>query len=91
MAQTRRFLAIVGFVLVAAATLGQTSGQGAPMARVWVASWGASQQIPEPQNALPAADLRDVTVRQIFHLSIGGPALRVHLSNAFGTEALHFT
>src|SRR5208283_3159048 len=31
------------------------------------------------------------TVRQIFHLSLGGPAVRVHLSNAFGTEALHFT
>ena len=35
--------------------------------------------------------LRDATVRQIFHLSVGGPALRVHLSNAFGTEALRFT
>jgi lysophospholipase L1-like esterase len=56
-----------------------------------VASWGASQQVPETQNALPADDLRDATVRQIFHLSLGGPALRVHLSNAFGTEALHFT
>jgi len=58
---------------------------------VWVASWGASQQIPEPHNALPAEDLRDATVRQIFHLSAGGPALRVHVSNAFGTEALHIT
>ncbi len=58
---------------------------------VWVASWGAAQQIPEPQNALPAEDLRDATVRQIFHLSVGGPALRVHVSNAFGTEALHIT
>jgi lysophospholipase L1-like esterase len=29
-------------------------------------------------------------VRQIFRLSVGGSALRVHLSNAFGTEALHF-
>src|SRR5215475_6755039 len=57
----------------------------------WVASWGASQQIPEPQNSLPAADLTDVTLRQIFHLSIGGPMVRVHVSNAFGTEALHFT
>jgi lysophospholipase L1-like esterase len=57
----------------------------------WVASWGASQQIPEPQNALPVEDLRDATVRQIFHLSVGGPALRVHLSNAFGTDALHIT
>ncbi len=58
---------------------------------MWIASWGTSQQIPEPQNALPADDVRDATVRQIFHLSVGGPALRVELSNAFGTEALHFT
>ena len=57
---------------------------------VWVASWGASQQIPEPQNAMAADDLRNATVRQIFHLSVGGQALRVHVSNAFGTEALHF-
>jgi lysophospholipase L1-like esterase len=55
-----------------------------------VASWGASQQIPEPQNTLPPEDLRDATVRQIFHLSVGGPALRVHLSNAFGPTAIHF-
>ncbi len=58
---------------------------------VWVSSWGASQQIPEPQNALPVDDMRDATVRQIVHLSLGGSALRVHLSNAFGREALHFT
>jgi len=70
---------------------GQPSAQGTSQPQVWVASWGASQQIPEPQNALPSADLRDSTVRQIFHLSVGGSALRVHLSNAFGTEALHFT
>ena len=57
---------------------------------MWVASWGASQQVPEPQNAIPTDDLRDSTVRQIFHLSVGGRTLRVHLSNTFGTEALHF-
>jgi lysophospholipase L1-like esterase len=57
----------------------------------WVATWGASQQIPEPQNALPSEDLREATVRQVFHLSLGGPSVRVHLSNAFGTEALHVT
>jgi len=57
----------------------------------WIASWGASQQIPEPENALPADDWKDATVRQIVHLSIGGATLRVHVSNAFGTEALHFT
>ena len=62
-----------------------------PASPHWIASWGASQQIPEPQNAIPRDDLRDATVRQIFHLSVGGHALRIHLSNAFGTAALHFT
>ena len=57
----------------------------------WIVSWGTSQQIPEPQNAIPVDDLRDATVRQIVHLSAGGATLRVHVSNAFGTEALHFT
>jgi len=57
----------------------------------WVTTWGTSQQIPEPNNALAPEDLTDATLRQIFHLSIGGPVLRVHFSNAFGTEALHIT
>ncbi len=63
----------------------QTSNQ------IWISTWGTSQQIPEPQNALPADDLRDATVRQIVHLSVGGTQLRVHLSNVFGTAALHIT
>jgi lysophospholipase L1-like esterase len=57
----------------------------------WVGSWAASQQIPEPQNALIADDLLDATLRQIVHLSVGGSALRVHLSNAFGAAPLHIT
>jgi lysophospholipase L1-like esterase len=57
----------------------------------WVGSWATSQQIPEPQNALAPDDLRDATLRQIVHLSIGGARLRVHLSNAFGTAPLHIT
>jgi lysophospholipase L1-like esterase len=60
-----------------------------PPDSLWVGSWAASQQIPEPQNALPQADLHDVTLRQIVHLSIGGRELRVHLSNVFGTAPLH--
>jgi lysophospholipase L1-like esterase len=57
----------------------------------WVGSWAASQQVPEPANALAGEDLRDATVRQIVHLSVGGASLRVHLSNAFGTAPLRFT
>lgn len=54
----------------------------------WIASWGASQQIPEPQNSLAPDDLRNATLRQVVHLSAGGSVLRVHLSNAFGSGPL---
>ena len=87
----RKISTILCLVVVANCMRAQTTPKAAAMAQAWVASWGASQQMPEPHNAIAADDLRDATVRQIFHLSVGGPALRVHLSNAFGTEALHFT
>jgi lysophospholipase L1-like esterase len=57
----------------------------------WVGTWSTSQQIPEPQNAVTPDDLRDATLRQIVHLSVGGSTLRVHLSNAFGAQPLHLT
>jgi len=60
-------------------------------AQGWVGSWAASQQIPEPGNSLVSGDLHNATVRQIVRLSIGGSRLRVHISNAFGTEPLRFT
>jgi lysophospholipase L1-like esterase len=91
MKQTLKFFATVAFVLIAGCALAQSGPQSAAQAQAWVATWGSSQQIPEPHNALQADDLRDATVRQIFHLTVGGPSLRVHLTNAFGTEALHFT
>lgn len=82
----RTFLAIVvGLALTAAQSYAQ------PKPPLWIASWGASQQILEPQDAITMGDPRDATLRQIFRLSMGGATLRVHLSNAFGTEALHFT
>ena len=55
----------------------------------WTGSWAASQQLPEPQNSLAPDDLRDATLRQIVHLSVSGSAIRIHLSNAFGTQPLH--
>jgi len=57
----------------------------------WVGSWAASQQVPETQNSLDPQLLRDATLRQIVHLSVGGDQLRVRVSNAFGTEPLHLT
>jgi lysophospholipase L1-like esterase len=82
----RTAVAFLGFLAVMCA---QCVAQ--PLRKVWVASWGASQQIPEAQNAMAPDDLRDATLRQIVHLSAGGTAIRVHLSNAFGSKALHLT
>ena len=86
-----KICAVLSVLLTAGCLHAQAPASAALDSGVWVASWGASQQIPEPQNALPPEDLRDATVRQIFHLSLGGPAIRVHISNALGTEALHVT
>lgn len=55
----------------------------------WVGSWASAQQVPEPQNALAPELLADCTLRQIVHLSAGGTALRIHVSNEFGLEPLH--
>ena len=65
--------------------------QSAHSTQNWVGSWAASQQIPEPHNALAPDDLHDATLRQIVHLSVGGSTVRVHLSNALGTAPLHLT
>ena len=87
-------VSVFGAVLLAAVAQSpaKTKAKSAEVpAATWIETWGASQQIPETQNALPPDSLRDATVRQIFHLSVGGATLRVHLTNAFGIQSLHFT
>ena len=86
-----KFSAICSVVLVLALSGMRGAAQAPATPEIWIASWGASQQIPEPENAMAADDLRDATVRQIFHLSAGGPKVRIHLSNAFGSTSLHFS
>ncbi|HEV2136825.1 MAG TPA: SGNH/GDSL hydrolase family protein [Terracidiphilus sp.] len=83
-----------GASLIFLALLLCISGSGrkpkAATPQAWVGSWASSQQIPEPQNSLPMEALQNATVREIVHLSVGGSTLRVRLSNAFGSEPLHF-
>src|ERR1700733_9595913 len=85
------FKAVLMAMLIAHCMPGQALQSDPSQSQGWVASWGASQQVPEPQNELTSDDLRNATVRQIVHLSVGGSAVRVHVTNAFGTEALQFT
>src|SRR5690349_9901193 len=76
-------IALAPFLLLATAV---SSGQ-----TQWVGSWATSQQLVEPRNSLNPDDLRDTTLRQIVHLSLGGTKLRVHLSNRYGNAPLRFT
>ena len=87
----QKILSLSFTVALSMALASSASAQLRPSAENWTGTWAASQQIPEPQNTLPIDDLRDATVREIFHLSIGGRTLRVRVSNAFGTKPLHFT
>jgi lysophospholipase L1-like esterase len=91
MKTARAIASTVVVVLAAWFFATSASAQPASNGQVWVGSWAASQQIPEPQNALAPDDLRNATVRQMIRLSVGGSTLRVHISNAFGVEPLLFT
>jgi lysophospholipase L1-like esterase len=91
MTYARKILALAGIAALGSCICALPQARPSSASAVWVASWGASQQIPEPQNALAVDDLTDATVRQIFHLSVGGPAVRVHISNAFGMDTLRVT
>ncbi|HXJ96921.1 MAG TPA: SGNH/GDSL hydrolase family protein [Terriglobia bacterium] len=81
----------LGLLFCAHAALASALPSGPNRPATWVGSWATSEQIPEPNNSLAPGDMRDATLRQIVHLSIGGARLRVHLSNAFGTAPQHFT
>ncbi|MBY8827044.1 SGNH/GDSL hydrolase family protein [Hephaestia sp. CMS5P-6] len=85
--EERRVLPVKYLIAILPLMIAQVAS-ARPATDHWVASWGAAQQIPEPQNALPAAQAGDVTLRQIVHLSLGGKRVRVRISNEFGTQPL---
>jgi lysophospholipase L1-like esterase len=80
----RKFAAPLFLLAVPLTVQPRTAAPGA-----WVGSWAASQQIPEPNNAVPLESLHNATLRQVVHLSVGGSMVRVRISNAFGTAPLH--
>ena len=79
---------VLGVVMMAAGVC-SAEKRDAKVSSGWVATWATSQQGPEAsQPQLKDEQLTDATVRQIVHLSVAGSALRVQLSNAFGTKPL---
>ena len=56
----------------------------------WVGTWATSDYSLDNPQALARLGLgaADLTLRQVVHGSLGGPLIRVELSNEFGTEPL---
>ena len=50
----------------------------------WVATWATSLQGSPPQ----AITVKNQTVRQRLEISVGGPRLRLHVSNEYGSKPL---
>ena len=58
----------------------------APASDHWVGTWAAAPvALPDPAGTFGNAD---TTLREIVHVSIGGPAVRVILTNEFGIDSL---
>src|SRR5690349_2603064 len=72
-------LSILGLVSVPTFAEGNNNNGG------WVGTWAAS---PFAQPNKDSAFAKDTTLRQIVHVSAGGSAVRVILTNEFGTTDL---
>jgi lysophospholipase L1-like esterase len=57
-------------------------------ANKWVGTWATAQQLTETSNMPPSPGLSNNTLRQIFHVSIGGNQLRMKFSNEYGNAPL---
>lgn len=73
-------------LLLLALTLA-TTAHANPRGPRWVTTWATASKTPTIfDRALPTLD--DVTLRQIAHVSLGGPRVRVWLTNEFGSAPL---
>ena len=65
------------------------SSNAASPADHWVGTWAASPMAAKnPDGKFGAPGTDGTTLREIVHISIGGPAVRVILTNEFGLEPL---
>ena len=72
------------FALVAA--LASPARAGGPDG--WTAAWASAQMVPAGDQVVPGEWLADATLRQVVRVGLGGPRLRLRLSNAHGTAPL---
>ncbi|MFW6723174.1 SGNH/GDSL hydrolase family protein [Streptomyces sp. MAR4 CNY-716] len=70
-----------------AASAAETDGAaaGGAQGRAWTGTWAAAETTAPASDATAFADQ---TLRQVVHTSAGGRALRIRLTNRYGTEPL---
>ncbi|HEY1499542.1 MAG TPA: SGNH/GDSL hydrolase family protein [Acidobacteriaceae bacterium] len=76
---------LIGYGVEAQAPVG-TPASASTAAR-WVGTWATAPYAGDPWHTVPV--LIDSTLREIVHTSLAGTALRVRLTNEYGTEPLH--
>ncbi len=86
-ASSSRWVVVLVFTLLFTAT--SSFAAESHSAQRWVGTWASAQWLAEGDNRLPADLERNVTLRQIVRVSIGGETLRLHVSNALGKTPLH--
>jgi lysophospholipase L1-like esterase len=59
-----------------------------PAHSTWLASWASAPQAPSPENTFATQGFDNQTIREITLVSSNGAAVRVHLSNRYGTRPL---
>ena len=74
----KRFLFVLALVAGLSPAFAQTHD--------WVTTWATALQIAEPHNRPPEPGLAGNSFRQIVQVSIGGKAIRLHLSNLFNVD-----
>lgn len=88
-----RVLLVVLAVLGAAVLAGcgtapaPTPAPPAPATAGWTGSWATAATVPG-SDGVAAQGFTDTTLRQVVQLSVGGPSLRLRLTNVFGTTPL---
>lgn len=62
----------------------------------WINTWTSMPQLVEPNNMPPSpyssgSVLKDATLRQTLHMSVGAPKIKITISNTFGGSDLPIT
>lgn len=86
MEEFRRMNAIRSCALICSVLF--VAGLGAAPPEAWIATWAASPQRADPDPSEPLLILDDQTVRERVRVSIGGAAVRIRLSNEYGSAPL---